>query len=173
MCIIALAMWVLDYCGSGKHRKLVFCKLLFQSPESTPDVEFCLQFSSDFFRKASYCGKDRATGQSTNVSSSKVPTPHMLNTGQDVVRAIDRMNSSKPGQGNPDDRFLFSLATFQERRSYWHILCPCMYIKNVTPSTFCTDWATIAAYEENRTLKLPTITDDWRCDLYRWTNQGV
>ena len=115
----------------GSTEKLVFCKLLFQSPESTPDVEFCLQFSSDFFRKASYCGKDRATGQSTNVPPSKVPTPHMLNTGQDVVRAIDRMNSSKPGQGNPDDRFIFSLATFQERRSYWHIR-PCMYIKNMT-----------------------------------------
>ena len=85
----------------GSTEKLVFCKLHFQSQDSTPDVEFCLQISSDFFWKASYCGKELQ-----HECIIREDTPQTLSTCAEVLHVIDRMNSSKPCQGNPDDRFM-------------------------------------------------------------------
>ena len=58
ICITVLGWIVSSPVEVGSTKKLLFCKLHFQSPESAPDVEFCLQISRDFSWKASYCGKE-------------------------------------------------------------------------------------------------------------------
>ena len=100
-CITVLGWIASSPVEEGSTEKLVFCKLHFQSPESTPDVEFSLQISGDFFWKAAYCGKE-LQHECIILGDS----PHTLNTAQDVVSVIDKMNSSEPCQGNPDDRFM-------------------------------------------------------------------
>ena len=58
ICITVLGWIVSSLVEVGSTEKLLFCKLLFQSPESAPDVEFWLQISGDLSWKASYFGKE-------------------------------------------------------------------------------------------------------------------
>lgn len=104
--VICICITVLGWIASspvevGSTEKLLFCKLHFQSPESPPDVEFCLQISSDFSWKASYCGKELQ-----RECIILEDTPLRLTTGDDVASVVDCMNNSKPCEGNPDDRFM-------------------------------------------------------------------
>ena len=101
ICITGLGWIASSPVEVGSTEKLLFCKLHFQSPESPPDVEFCLQISSDFSWKASYCGKELQ-----RECIILEDTPLRLTTGDDVASVVDCMNNSKPCEGNPDDRFM-------------------------------------------------------------------
>ena len=81
--------------------QLVFCKLRFHTPESAPDVQFCLQISSDFSWKVYFCGKELQ-----RVCSILHEAPLRLTATDNVAGIIDRVDKSRPCLGNPDEKYM-------------------------------------------------------------------
>ena len=73
----------------GMTEQLVFCKLRFHIPESAPDVQFCLQISSDFSWKVYFCGKELQ-----QVCSILHEAPLRLTATDNVAGIIDRVDKS-------------------------------------------------------------------------------
>ena len=81
--------------------ELLFCKLDVKSHGSAPDVCFSLQISNDFSWKAFFHGK-----KLSHESAVLKTLSFKLTNAEHVKKILQGLDSSRPCQGNPDDRFM-------------------------------------------------------------------
>ena len=107
----------------GMIDQLLFCKLQFHTPESAPDVQFCLQISSDFSWKVFFCGKELQR-ECSILQDARLH----LTAADNVVCVIDRVSNSRPCLGNSDETYM---ALLPSRKGVFHDhtgMCKCAYM---------------------------------------------
>ena len=88
-------------CLQSTTTELLFCKLSVKSQGSAPDVRLSLQISDDFSWKAFFCGR-----QLSRECTILKTFSFNLTSAERVKKVFQALDSSRPCQGNPDDRFM-------------------------------------------------------------------
>ena len=120
----------------------MFYKLHVQSPTSAPGVEFCLQISNDLSWRDLYHGKDLQREWL------------IQETADNDVASVININSSKPCQGNLDDKFMALLPSRKAEILLWYVIL-CAYECNSTYFILLPIGQHVVAYEDDIYSRIP------------------